>query len=247
MRTVFLTSSPFGPLDNSRFVEGFDSMNYFIENLARFWKENARCLVISAFPADIDSCDEMRESMESSIRVHFPDIACLDIWDERTMDVSASALSSYDVVFLGGGHVPTENEFFERIGLRRSMKSYDGVVIGISAGTMNAAETVYAQPELDGEAVDPDYERFFRGLGLADVNIIPHYQMTKEFWLDGMRLFEDITYSDSFGRRFLALPDGSYYMFADGLESVWGEAYEISDGTMKQICQNGSYVIWQHN
>ena len=55
MKTVFLTSSPFGPLDNSRKVEGFDPMNRLPENLGRFFKKNARCLVISAFPSDKDA------------------------------------------------------------------------------------------------------------------------------------------------------------------------------------------------
>ncbi|MBR3338518.1 MAG: hypothetical protein IKG19_00565, partial [Lachnospiraceae bacterium] len=130
----------------------------------------------------------------------------------------------------------TENAFFRKIGLRKSMHKFDGLVIGISAGTMNAAEVVYAQPELNGEAVDPEYRRFIKGLGLTNVNILPHYQMTKSFMLDGMRLFEDITYGDSFGRRFLVLPDGSYYTCIEGQGTVWGEAYEIADGQIRLIC-----------
>ena len=244
MKTIFLTSSPFGPLDNSRTVEGFDSMNRLPENLSRFWKKNARCLVISAFPSDIPACINMRDSMEQSIHVNFPDIACLDIWDDRTEDFSAQTLASYDVVFLGGGHVPTENAFFEKIGLRENIQKYNGLVIGISAGTMNAAEVVYAQPELDGEAVDPEYRRFIKGLGLTKINILPHYQMTGNFMLDGMRLFEDITYGDSCGRRFLVLPDGSYYTSVEGQGTVWGEAYEIADGKMRLICRDGEYLSY---
>ena len=241
MKTVFLTSSPFGPLDNSRKVEGFDPMNRLPENLGRFFKKNARCLVISAFPSDIPACRKMRESMEKSIRVNFPDIACLDIWDDRTENFSEQILAAYDAVFLGGGHVPTENMFFKRIGLRESLQNYDGLVIGISAGTMNAAEVVYAQPELAGEALDPEYRRFITGLGLTKINILPHYQMTKSFMLDGMRLFEDITYGDSYGRHFLALPDGSYYTFSGGHGVVWGEAYEIADGEIQLICTDGEH------
>ena len=124
------------------------------------------------------------------------------------------------------------------------MQKYDGLVIGISAGTMNAAEVVYAQPELEGEAVAPEYRRFIMGLGLTKINILPHYQMTKSFMLDGMRLFEDITYGDSNGRRFLVLPDGSYYTCIEGQGTVWGEAYEIADGKMQLICRNGEYLSY---
>lgn len=45
---IFLTSSPTGPLDNSRQVDGIDEKNDFLMNLQRYWKENARALFISA-------------------------------------------------------------------------------------------------------------------------------------------------------------------------------------------------------
>ena len=69
-------------------------------------------------------------------------------------------LCAYDVIFLGGGHVPTQNAFFHRIGLREKIRNFDGIVIGISAGSMNSADVVYAQPELPGEAADESYQRF---------------------------------------------------------------------------------------
>lgn len=88
--------------------------------------------------------------------------------------------------------------------------------MGISAGSMNCADMVYAQPELEGEAADPSYERFIVGLGLTERNILPHYQMVKDYTLDGLRLMEEITYPDSAGREFYALEDGSYILCADG-------------------------------
>ena len=181
MQTIFLTSSPFGPLDNSRTVIGLDPMNRFPEQVERYWRPQARCLVISAFPSDLKSCDP-------------PEIPITAVTD------------------------------------------FDGIIIGISAGTMNAADTVYAQPELAGEAVDPAYRKFLTGLGLTDINICPHYQMLKDSILDGMRLFDDITYADSRGRRFLALPDGSYVLIRDGKAEVWGEAWQIADGKLTAFC-----------
>ena len=125
MQTIFLTSSPFGPLDNSRTVIGLDPMNRFPEQVARYSRPQARCLVISAFPSDLKSCDFMRDSMEGSLRAAGLGLSVLDLWDDRTKDFSAEALHSYDVVFLGGGHVPTENAFFHRIGLREKIRDFD--------------------------------------------------------------------------------------------------------------------------
>lgn len=234
---VFLTSSPTGPLDKSRIVEGFDPKNHLIENLKARWRANARCLLISAAPAEAEFSDGMREHMREALKISGFSCGAFDIWDDRTGDFSEEALRSYDVVFLGGGHVPTQNAFFQRISLREKIGNFEGLVVGISAGTMNSADVVYAQPELEGEAVDPAYERFITGLGLTRVNVLPHYQMVKDAVLDGQRVFEDITYSDSMGKQFIALVDGSYILCENGVETIYGEAYRIADGAIEKICE----------
>ncbi len=242
---VFLTSSPTGPLDNSRPVDGVDRKNGFLEHLKKYWKKNAKCLIISAFPSDSAANDEMVSGMSHAFEKCGLTNDVFHVWDDRTADYSKDSLHSYDIVFLGGGHVPTENEFFHRINLREIIQDYEGVVIGISAGTMNAADKVYVQPELPGEAVDKEFQREAIGLGLTKTNVLPHYQMVKEWTLDGMRLFEEITYGDSYGKQFLALCDGSYLFIEDSKELVIGEAYEISDGTIRQICWEGQAKVWR--
>ena len=239
---LFLTSSPTGPLDNSRPVRGMDHKNHLRENLGEYWRENARCLLISAAPADYAFndriCGEMRWFLEES------GFSCsvMDLWDERTPELSTEQLHGYDVVILGGGHVPTQNEFLHRIALRGKLRGFGGIVMGISAGTMNCADVVYAQPELPGEANDPRYVRFLPGLGLTNINILPHYQMVRDWLLDGRRLYEDITYGDSHGREFLALPDGSYVLIRDDGAEIWGEAYRISDGCCRMVCCDGEVL-----
>lgn len=242
---TFLTSSPSGPLDGSRLVDGLDEKNSFVKNLKKYWKGNARCLMIAAAPSSHEQNDEMTAFFRAAVEKAGLTAAVFDLWDDRSEDVSKETLHSYDVVFLGGGHVPTQNQFFHRIGLKENIQDFEGIVIGISAGTMNTADTVYAQPELEGESVNPAYFRFLRGLGLTKTMILPHYQMVKDFVLDGRRLYEDITYADSYGRRFLVLLDGSYLLIKDGIETVWGEAYQISDGEISRVCEDGCSVEWE--
>lgn len=154
-------------------------------------------------------------------------------------------LKAYDVIWLGGGHVPTQNAFFHQIQLREKIQTFAGIVIGISAGTMNCADEVYVQPELPGEAVNPDFIRYIQGLGLTQTKIIPHYQMVKDWYLDGMRLYEEITYSDSWGKTFLVLTDGSYLFCEDGNEMIYGEAYIINNGKILQICSTDRCCRWR--
>jgi peptidase E len=167
----------------------------------------------------------------------------MDIGDSRNGIEIADALQTYDFVILGGGHVPTENAFFKSIGLAEKFKGYKGIVMGISAGTMNCARMVYAQPEMPGEAADPTYERFIPGLGLTEYNIIPHFNAARNDVIDGMRLIEDIAFSDSIGHTFYALTDGSYLLQTEEGAEIRGEAYMIRDRAITQISNNGDRVI----
>ena len=243
LRSIFLTSSPFGPLDNSYEVEGLDPKNSFPELVRERWREEARVLIISAFPENIPANIEMRDFMEQAMEISGLSLSAVDIWDDRTTEYSPEILHSYDVIYLGGGHVPTENAYFERIGLRDMIRDFEGIIIGISAGTMNAAENVYAQPEEPGEALDPDYQRFIPGLGLTDINILPHLQMIRGMELDGMKIIDEISLQDSFGHDFLAIPDGSFVLSEEGLETLYGEGFQIKDGQIRQICREGESIL----
>ena len=68
------------------------------------------------------------------------------------------------------------------------LMDFNGLLIAWSAGSMNCASTVYAAPELEGEAIDTSFTRWLSGLGLTETNIFPHYQSLKEDCLDGLRV-----------------------------------------------------------
>ena len=167
----------------------------------------------------------------------------MKILDGRNKQFAGKLVENSDFIILAGGHVPTQNKFFEDIGLKVLLKNYSGVIMGISAGTMNSAEVVYAHPELDGEATDPEYRKFLKGLGLINAMIIPHYQDIKDDVLDGLRVFEDIAYPDSVGRKFYAIPDGSYILIKNNRQELRGEAWLIKDGVCEKISDVGDRII----
>ena len=107
---------------------------------------------------------------------------------------------------------------------------------------MNCAEMVYAGPELPGEAIDPNYQRWISGLGITKTNIFPHFEALKDEMLDGMRLIEDITYSDSMGHEIIALNNGSFIVVDNGTEVLYGEAYSIKNGELRQICADDKWI-----
>ena len=166
------------------------------------------------------------------------------VLDRRNQQDTEALVRGADLLVFAGGHVPTQNRFFHHIGLRRALEGFDGVILGVSAGSMNCSRVVYAPPELKGEALDPGYPKYYDGLGLTETILIPHYQILKTDVVDGLRLMEDITYPDSMGRRFYAIVDGSYLYLdtAAGREEICGEAYVIEDGALAPLSGPGQVV-----
>ena len=231
---LFLTSSPCVAGEAA-----LNPANGFVDALREALPEGPRCLFACSDPDSPELTDRFAEDMAGAFAQAGMEFSEMAVCDGRNEEDAGWLLGESDLVILAGGHVPTQNAFFRRIGLRELLEGYEGVVMGISAGTMNCVDEVYAQPELEGESVDPDYERFLPGLGLTDLQIVPHYQETKDNWIDGRRLYEDVTLPDSLGRCFLALVDGSYVL-SDGEETeLRGEAYLIEDGELRQISGEG--------
>lgn len=216
------------------------SKNDFTSNLRQIWKRGSKGLFISANPADFSGNDRMRDEFFRAFRVAGLAFERLDICDGRMK--GELDLSDVDVIILGGGHVPTQHKFFKKIALKEHLSAFDGILLALSAGSMNSAETVYSIPELEGEALDPDYNRWLDGLGITKCMMIPHYQYFKDVYLDGLHVIRDIAIPNSFGKKFYALPDGSYIMCRDGKEYIFGEAHLISDGKVEQICSDGEVI-----
>ena len=238
---AFLTSSPciYGA---PRAI--LNPENNFIENLFSCLPQHPRCLFICSSPDDPGFTDRVSAEMTAAFEEAGMTFASLSKLDRRNQQDAQMLIWKSDFIILSGGHVPTQNAFFQEIDLKNLLKDYQGVVLGISAGTMNAADRVYVQPEEPGESV-PEFPRFAEGLGITNVNVLPHYQMVKDNYLDGRRLFEDITYGDSWGECFYAFVDGTYLLIENGQTTLYGEAYRLSDGRMEQISQVGDVLTME--
>lgn len=231
---LFITSSPF--------VDGadrpiMDPQNGLVWRLKQVLPPYCRCLYICSSPDRRDlNCTFGADVFQIFAQEGMP-FSHYAVLDGDNFYEAKKLVGESDLIVLAGGHVPTQNAFFHRIKLPELLKDYDGVVLGISAGSMNMAKTVYAQPEEPGES-SPDYQKFIPGLGLTTVNILPHYQKVFNDEVDGLRLYEDITYPDSMGNRFFVLPDGSYIYQDEQQLILCGKGYSLCDGIMTQLTEN---------
>ena len=235
---LFVTSSPYVN-DADRAILSND--NEFIDRIRSVLPAFPRALFIAADPENReDACRFGADTVAAFSEAGMP-FQSYHILDGYNAESAELLIKSSDIILLSGGHVPTQNAFFQEIGLRELLERFDGVVVGISAGSMNCADCVYVQPEEEGES-SPDFPRWARGLGLTDVNILPHYQKVKDNILDGLRLFEDITYADSFGHVFFAIPDGSYFYQDDEQLLLFGKSYAVRHGRLEPLIEDGEVL-----
>lgn len=233
---LFLTSSTGCVIrtEEGYFPREFDKRNQFDDRLRAALPEPVNCLMISSDPDDKEMNRGMKELTGESFRLSNIDIKSIEICERHNCGQLREMLAAADLVYLCGGHVPTQNRFFKEINLAEYLQNYHGVIVGVSAGSMNCASVVYAQPELEGEAADPAYKRFISGLGLTDITILPHYQELAGATLDGLGIIADIGIPDSYVHAYYALPDGSYVLIENGKTELYGDYYYICGGAVKE-------------
>ena len=236
--TLFLTSSPC-IIGAPRVI--LNPANGFVDRLRDSLPRWPRLLIVASDPENHEAACHFGNEMVYTLREYGMPCGSFNVLDGSNGEDASILVAASDLIVLMGGHVPTQNAFFREIGLREILADYEGVVMGISAGSMNCADLVYAQPEESGESIDPDYERYVPGLGLTSVNILPHYQQVKDNILDGKRLYEDITYADSMGKQFYVMVDGSYLLQDEASAVFFGQVAALSDGNLEWLCAEGEY------
>lgn len=240
---AILTSSLGGQVkrDGKRLPAKLPETNGLLKCIKDSWKNDSKVMIISGSPEYYDINDSVLFCLNGAFSLSNLSASEVLMCDERNKEI-IERLPEMDVLILAGGHVPTQNIFMKTIGLKERLQAWDGLLIAWSAGSMNCAEMVYAGPELPGEAIDPKFQRWISGLGITKINIFPHFEALKDEMLDGMRLIEDITYSDSMGHEIIALNNGSFIVLDNGTDTLYGEAYSIKDGEQKQICTDDKWI-----
>ena len=107
---------------------------------------------------------------------------------------------------------------------------------------MNCADIVYCPPEIEGESIDPHFNRYLKGLCLTNINILPHYNDFKGFILDNKVYMKDIIYPDSYKIDILVIVDGTYIVCDNNNTTLYGEAYLLKNGVLTKICDDDNSV-----
>ena len=228
---------------NNRTPKNFGNLNGILDKIKDNVIQCDNFLYVASDESAYEITDYYANICFKSFDLTFP-FKNYNILDGRTKYKAKELINNADFIFLCGGHTPTQNKFFHDINLKELIKDTNAVICGGSAGSMNCATTVYCPPELPGEALDNSFQRYFNGLGLTDINILPHFDKEKDIILDEKKYLEDIILPDSYQTNILALNDGSYLVIKDGEIEIFGEAYTIVKGIITKICENNDSIIF---
>ena len=209
---------------------------HWIEDLLKHISFPCHALLVASSPDDIEKTRHYAQEIVDVMNKHNLCLSGFDVLDRTSAKFTKELIEKADIIIAMGGYVPTQNAFFQEIDLKKHLQNFNGIWISSSAGSMNSATLVYAQPELEGEVIDSMYQRFVPGLGLTEKMILPHYSSWKNEVVDGFRLLEDVTYPDSQGHTFYLMEDGSYVLgdTEEKKEEVIGNYYVLRDGVIVQ-------------
>jgi dipeptidase E len=242
MKTLIMSSSFKGfTLDENgnKIPCKIDNENGFLDTLKKYLTKRRCMVIISGNPKKLHTKDpnDITRQYFALSGIPFDEyIYVSDVNKEHIAEYIAKA----DCINLFGGHLPTANTFVNELNLRELVKDFNGVLLGGSGGAMNMADTVYCKPEAEGEFADKSFKRYLRGLGLTNINIIPHYYLIKDKTLDGGRIIEDVIGPDTYKTPMIVLPDGSYIVQQGDNVEIFGEAYLFKDGKITQINENNN-------
>lgn len=216
-----------------------NSLNGFVDKIHEY-VDDINCLYIPSDPYRKFLTNTISSHHKRAFKKSGFTVKSWDVFSLFQKNILKKLISNANIIILAGGHVPTQNKFFHDIKLKQYIKDYKGLVIGISAGSMNSATEVYAQPEKLGEVESEHYNRFLEGLAITDITVLPHYKDIKYERLDNQRIMEDVTLPDSYGRKFYAIEDGAYIIPNEN--KIYGNCYVIKDGKIKKVCNTGQSV-----
>ena len=236
MKKLFFTSNTkhYHKIDGRKFPNEIDNTNGIVNQIKQLLDTDNGILYIAASPEDSEKADSYASLIFDGLRLSGITFSEYFILDNRTKNNAGKYIKKASVIFLGGGDTYIQNQFFNQIHLKELLQDFESLIIGQSAGSLNMAEAVYNSPE-DGDLSEPVY---FKGLGLSNINIEPHFVLdTTEF--NEMQMYQrKHLLEESKKRPIYALSDGSHILETDESVMVCGEAFLIKDGTITQICRD---------
>ena len=132
-------------------------------------------------------------------------------------DLAKDYILKLNIIFLMGGDTKKQIYSVKEYDLFEILKSKEGIILGVSAGSMNQSSRVVYKNDYNNYVIE-DYE----GLGYIDINIYPHLDFNNIDYLK--EVFEVSNYTKT-----VALPNDSFIRIENNNIDFVGEYYTIQN------------------
>lgn len=228
MKTIFLISDigTYKKINGERICP-IDNRNGLVQQLKKSVKNRTTLVFIASSPSAYETNDTYAKILFESFALSGIEFKNLVVIDDRNKNNLESIIENADLIFLAGGHVPTQNEFINEIGLKSLLNNYNGVILGQSAGAMNLAELVYNYPEDESEISEV---KIYKGLCQTNLGIIPHFDVTNFQKNDETDITNSWIKEQSMQVKLYGIPDGSYIVCNENGCNFYGDIHIICNG-----------------
>lgn len=139
------------------------------------------------------------------------------IFKSEDIEIAYSKLNNYSCIFLMGGNTKIQNVFLKSINFVDFLNSFQGILIGQSAGALNICNLAYLSPCCN---VGAEVE-FIDGLNIVDDMFEVHFELSN----DEQKRFIENTSLNMF-----CITDNGVIKYHEDNREFWGEVYEYRNG-----------------
>lgn len=221
MKAIFMTSGPSFSYKNEKGNNVAIKLENkeLVDNLKKEIEDYNNILLVCSSPDDYEKNDKYSQIIVKSLSLSGFKFNMSDVLDSRNALFARSLILNSDLVVFMGGNPLEQISFFNDIEMKDILKRYKGVLLGVSAGTMNMADKAYCSK--DGDVENSVY---YKGLGLTDINVEPHFDVNDEVRI------KEVLLKDSGNKPFIALPNESFIVCKKEECKLYGDAYYFSEG-----------------
>lgn len=158
-------------------------------------------------------------NMFESAGIHFEEAYVVD--GRMSAAEAQNTVAEADVVWLSGGDTPAQFAYFQKYGLVKVLQEHEGVIIGMSAGSINMART-----SICTLSCGHSKQEIYSGLGCVDISVEPHF--VRENVSD-----ELIELSNDY--IIYGLCDDALIVCSGEMIEFYGEVYKLSQGIVERI------------
>ena len=207
--------------DGKKYAAVMPDNNLFLTNLLKNTPGFDSVVVVASDPAGFEITDFYANLLFQSLRLSGLVFKTETVFDNRNKDQANEIFANADLIFLAGGRVDVQNEFFKKVEIKKLLQNSSALIVGGSAGAMNLCETALSFPY------------FIKGLGFCDKLIVPHFDgVNKSYKRDNKDEYDSLMIL-SRDRELIGIDENSYLLVVDKDIKPFGNIFRIKNG----ICQ----------